>query len=78
MSRALSACHGPFGRATIYELDRPLIRHAHREAHLLFFLGGAPGAITVRHHSVSVDRQTVVAVRHLGRKRWWAPLQSPT
>ena len=62
MSRALSAFHGPFGRATLYALDRPLIKHAHREAHLLFFLGGAPGAITVRDDPIALDDSIAVAV----------------
>ncbi len=62
MSRALSVCHGVFGRATLYELDRPLVRHAHREAHLLFFLGGRPGEISVGERPVQIDRSIAVAV----------------
>jgi len=31
MSRALSVYHGPFGRTTLYELNRPMTTHAHRE-----------------------------------------------
>jgi AraC-like DNA-binding protein len=62
MSRALSVCHGAFGRATLYELDRPLVRHAHREAHLLFFLGGCPGEIAVGERPFQADRFTAVAV----------------
>ncbi len=62
MSRALSVCHGVFGRASLYELDRPLVRHAHREAHLLFFLGGCPGEISVGERPFQADRSTAVAV----------------
>jgi AraC-like DNA-binding protein len=62
MSRALSVCHGVFGRASLYELDRPLVRHAHREAHLLFFLGGCPGEIAVGERPYQADRFTAVAV----------------
>jgi AraC-like DNA-binding protein len=48
MSRALAVCHGEFGRATVYELDRALVTHAHREGHLVFQFGGRPGVVTVR------------------------------
>ena len=41
MSRALSVYHGHFGRATLYELNRPMTIHAHREGHLIFYLDGA-------------------------------------
>ena len=40
MSRALSVYHGHFGRATLYELNRPMTTHAHREGHLIFYVGG--------------------------------------
>ena len=40
MSRALSVYHGCFGRATLYELNRPMTTHAHREGHLIFYVGG--------------------------------------
>ena len=40
MSRALSVYHGRFGRATLYELNRPMTTHAHREGHLMFYVGG--------------------------------------
>ncbi len=62
MSRALSVRHGVFGRASLYELDRPLVRHAHREAHLLFFLGGCPGEISVGDQPFHADRTTAVAI----------------
>jgi AraC-like DNA-binding protein len=62
MSRALSVCHGVFGRASLYELDRPLVRHAHREAHLLFFLGGHPGEIAVGERAFRADGTNAVAV----------------
>jgi AraC-like DNA-binding protein len=62
MSRALSVCHGSFGRATLYELDRPLTRHAHREAHLIFFLGGSAGQVRVRHQQVVPGSSVAVAV----------------
>jgi len=47
MSRALAVFHGHFGRATVYQLNRPFNVHAHREGHLIFHIGGAPGCVEV-------------------------------
>lgn len=62
MSRALSVFHGPFGRASLYELDRPLIRHAHREAHLIFFVGGTRGHLKLGNDSFLMDEDTAAAI----------------
>jgi AraC-like DNA-binding protein len=47
MSTALAVCHGAFGRVTVYQLDRPMRTHAHREGHLTFHLGGPPAIVTI-------------------------------
>jgi AraC-like DNA-binding protein len=47
MSRALSVYHGSFGRATLYELNRPMTTHAHREGHLTFYVGGGDACVSV-------------------------------
>jgi AraC-like DNA-binding protein len=62
MSRAVAVCHGPFGRVSIYDLDRPLVLHAHREAHLIFFLEGSRGLVTVNGRTVRVDPFMGVAI----------------
>jgi AraC-like DNA-binding protein len=62
MSRAVAVCHGPFGRVSIYDLDRPLVVHAHREAHLIFFLEGSRGLVTVNDRTVLVDPFMGVAI----------------
>ena len=62
MARAISVHHGSFGRATLYELDKPLTTHAHREGHLIFYLGGAPGRMKVGDRDVAADRNTAVAI----------------
>jgi len=62
MSRAVAVCHGPFGRVSIYDLDRPLVVHAHREAHLIFFLDGSRGLVTVADRTVRVDPFMGVAI----------------
>ncbi|MBB6307480.1 helix-turn-helix transcriptional regulator [Xanthobacter tagetidis] len=62
MSRAVAVCHGPFGRVSIYQLDRPLVLHAHREAHLIFYLEGAHGLVTVSGQEVRIDPFMGVAI----------------
>ncbi len=47
LSSALAICHGPFGRACLYRIDRPFVTHAHREGHLVFHVGGAPATLLV-------------------------------
>ena len=67
MSRALAVFHGRFGRATVYQLNRPFSTHAHREGHLIFQVGGTPGQIRVGEEAHCLDEGTVVAVNP------WAP-----
>lgn len=62
MSDALSVHHGAFGRAALYQLDKPIITHAHREAHLIFFLDGGGGSVTVNGKVHRLDRNRGVAV----------------
>jgi AraC-like DNA-binding protein len=62
MSRAVAVCHGPFGRVSIYDLDRPLVLHAHREAHLIFFLEGSRGLVTVNGRQILIDPFMGVAI----------------
>jgi len=62
MSRALAAFHGHFGRATVYQLNRPFNVHAHREGHLIFHIDGTPGGIDVNERHNPLCGATVVAV----------------
>ena len=62
MARAISVHHGSFGRATLYELDKPLITHAHREGHLIFYLGGSTGRFQVGDTDVIMDKDQGVAI----------------
>ena len=62
MARAISVHHGSFGRATLYELDKPLITHAHREGHLIFHLGGSRGRMRIGDTEVITDKSTAAAV----------------
>jgi AraC-like DNA-binding protein len=62
MSRAIAIFHGRFGRATIYQLNRPYNVHAHREGHLVFLLGGSQGSLDVSGQLCPVTADSVVAV----------------
>jgi AraC-like DNA-binding protein len=62
MSRALAIFHGRFGRATVYQLNRPFNIHAHREGHLIFHVGGLPACIDVCDGRFQLDDTSVVAV----------------
>lgn len=62
MSRALCVFHGLFGRASVYQLNRPFTVHAHREGHLIFHVGGTPGWVDVLDRPYLLDEQSVVAV----------------
>lgn len=47
MSRALAVYHGRFGRATLYQLDRDMATHAHREGHLIFLVAGLSSSMRI-------------------------------
>ncbi|MEP1443474.1 MAG: AraC family transcriptional regulator [Hyphomicrobiales bacterium] len=62
MSGAIAVRHGSFGRATIYELDKSLIPHGHREGHLIFYLDGASASVNASGNDYTVDVDSAVAV----------------
>ncbi len=62
MSDAISVHHGEFGRAALYELNKPIITHAHREAHLIFWLDGGGGSVTIGDHVQKINRNSAAAV----------------
>ena len=47
MSDSLAVFHGRFGRVCLYNMDRSMVPHGHREGHLIFHLQGPPGQINV-------------------------------
>lgn len=62
MSKALAVSHGEFGRAAIYDLDRPMTTHAHREGHLIFHVGGELASVKVRDTTVTCQEGIAAAV----------------
>ncbi len=62
MSGAVSVHHGAFGRAALYELNKPIITHAHREAHLIFYVDGGLGSVQVGDRDYRLNKNSAVAV----------------
>ncbi len=62
MSKALAVFHGRFGRATVYQLNRPFNMHAHREGHLIFHVGGTPAHIDVCDERWLLMEDSIVAI----------------
>ena len=62
MSRALAVFHGRFGRATVYQLNRPFNMHAHREGHLIFHVGGTPARIDVCDDQWLLAEESIIAI----------------
>lgn len=62
MSKAVRIRHGPFGRIALLDFDRPLIRHAHSQAHLLIKVGGADTRFGIgeRVYPLTADRGVYV------------------
>lgn len=62
MGTALAFCHGRFGRASVYRINKPLAPHAHREGHLVFMVEGSPAQVVVEGTAHPVDTDRAVAV----------------
>jgi len=62
MSTALAVHHGPFGRVALYDLNRSMTLHAHREGHLVFHVQGPPASIQIDGSQFSLAPDRAVAV----------------
>jgi hypothetical protein len=62
MSHAIAVCHGDFGRAALYDLDRTIITHAHREGHLIFFVDGVDAKVQCDTTTLDLTATQAVAV----------------
>jgi AraC-like DNA-binding protein len=47
MSDSLAVFHGQFGRVCLYNMDRGMVPHGHREGHLILHVQGPPGEVVV-------------------------------
>ena len=62
MSTAVAVIHGPFGRVCLYNMNRDMVRHAHREGHLVFHVQGPPAQMIVEDTAYPIAPGQAVAV----------------
>ena len=62
MSIAHAVAHGAFGRACLYELDRPMVPHAHREGHLIFHVSGPVASVVVDGKTLPLTTRSATAI----------------
>ncbi|WP_299400717.1 AraC family transcriptional regulator [uncultured Roseobacter sp.] len=62
MSQAIAVCHGEFGRAALYSLNKAIITHAHREGHLIFHVDGSPAYVPTGGDVVKIVPGTAAAI----------------
>lgn len=62
MSKASGAVAGLFGRIALLDIDRPVHRHAHPHAHLLFKVGGTDSWFRVGNRLYPLTDRTTVLV----------------
>lgn len=62
MSQAIAVCHGEFGRAALYRLDKTIITHAHREGHLIFHIDEAEATLDCGETTCALTPERAVAV----------------
>jgi AraC-like DNA-binding protein len=72
MSQCKGLAQGPFGRAALLEIDKPIVGHAHPHCHLLVKVAGADSHFRVRGHDYPLDDTNAVAVNS------WEPHAYPT
>jgi AraC-like DNA-binding protein len=62
MSIAHAVAHGAFGRACLFELDRPMVPHAHREGHLIFHVSGPAAQVIIDGQAVPMGPNMAAAI----------------
>lgn len=62
MSTALAVHHGSFGRVALYNLDRSMTLHAHREGHLIIHVQGPSGGIRIDDEEYPISPSHGVAI----------------
>ena len=62
MSIAHAVAHGAFGRACLYELDRPMAPHAHREGHLIFHVSGPAASVVIDGNTLPLSPAHATAI----------------
>lgn len=62
MNIAHAVAHGPFGRACLFKMSRPMVPHAHREGHLIFHVSGPVASVVVDGKTILLTPQSATAI----------------
>jgi AraC-like DNA-binding protein len=62
MTTSIKLFRGAFGHVSILNVASDLVTHAHAEAHIIFWLDGAAGEMTVGQHHLQLGPETAVTV----------------
>ncbi|MBV7410608.1 AraC family transcriptional regulator [Maritimibacter sp. DP1N21-5] len=62
MSSALRIAIGPFGRVALLDMDRPLVKHAHAQCHVLLKVEGADTEFDVGGRRVALTDESAVLI----------------
>ena len=75
MSDSLAVFHGQFGRVCLYNMDRGMVPHGHREGHLIFHVQGPPAQVVVNGTLWPLSSGQAVAVSPW-QAHYYKPLQT--
>jgi hypothetical protein len=76
MSSAVAVFHGAFGRVCLYDMDRPMVPHGHREGHLVFHVQGPEGQMVVDDNAWTIGPGQAVAVSPW-QAHFYQPIETP-
>jgi AraC-like DNA-binding protein len=62
MSNSVAVFHGAFGRVCLFDMDRRMVPHGHREGHVIFHVQGPPGEMVVGEEAYPISPGQAVAV----------------
>lgn len=62
MTESIRLFRGPFGHVSLLNVGGNLVTHAHPEAHIVIWLAGAPGRMTVGNRTIRPERGVAVGI----------------
>ena len=62
MTESIRLFRGPFGHVSLLNVGGNLVTHAHPEAHIVIWLAGAPGRMTVGERTIRPERGVAIGI----------------
>ncbi|MDF1632355.1 AraC family transcriptional regulator [Mycoplana sp. MJR14] len=62
MTESIRLFRGPFGHVSLLNVGGNLVTHAHPEAHIVIWLAGAPGRMTVGERTIRPERGMAIGI----------------